>query len=278
MLNETYIWLRLLACLFVSTSLHAGTMALEWGLGETPVLAGTRQIEVALVALPEQPAEARTSAVEGKYDPLVAEAPTEPSVAKAPAPAPRPDTASVRTGHAETRRAHTTERGSLPAREPVLTSSSPRPESREDIQRPPQDPSPSVADITGSGGTPDRNSDHLETADVRLVEPPGKATEVAPEAPDLQSRAEPLYRSNPLPEYPLQARRRHWEGAVWLRVNVSPHGTVTALEVEESSGHRVLDRAAQQSVRRWKFRPARRNGLPVACEVRIPVNFRLERG
>ena len=90
--------------------------------------------------------------------------------------------------------------------------------------------------------------------------------------------AVPNYRSNPLPEYPLLARRKHWEGVVWLLVDVSPEGSVDDLQIEETCGHRLLDRAAVRSVKRWRFSPATRGGLPVSSQVRIPVRFRLEDG
>ena len=88
----------------------------------------------------------------------------------------------------------------------------------------------------------------------------------------------PNYRSNPLPEYPRLARRKHWEGVVWLLVDVSSDGFVDDLQVEETCGHKLLDRAAERTVKRWQFSPATRAGLPVSSQVRIPVRFRLEDG
>jgi len=86
----------------------------------------------------------------------------------------------------------------------------------------------------------------------------------------------PNYSSNPLPEYPAMARQKHWQGVVWLLVDVSVEGLVEDLRIEQSCGHRILDRAARRTVKRWRFTPARRAGLPVASQVRIPVRFRLE--
>jgi protein TonB len=97
---------------------------------------------------------------------------------------------------------------------------------------------------------------------------------VATEQPLVE--ATPNYRSNPLPDYPLLARQRHWQGVVWLLVDVSSEGSVADLKVEQSCGHRVLDRAASRTVRRWQFSPAKRAGLPVSSQVRIPVRFHLE--
>jgi protein TonB len=110
----------------------------------------------------------------------------------------------------------------------------------------------------------------LVTGDVQVIN----------EAPSSASLVEaiPHYRSNPLPEYPRLARRKHWEGVVWLLVDVSAAGSVEDLVVEKTCGHKVLDRAAERTVKRWQFSPATRGGLPVSSQVRIPVRFRLEDG
>jgi protein TonB len=111
----------------------------------------------------------------------------------------------------------------------------------------------------------------LVTGDVQVV---NKATSAS--LPLVE--AIPRYRSNPLPEYPRIARRKHWEGVVWLLVDVSGDGDVEGLEIEKTCGHKVLDRAAERTVKRWQFSPATRGGLPVSSQVRIPVRFRLEEG
>lgn len=63
------------------------------------------------------------------------------------------------------------------------------------------------------------------------------------------------------------------EGRVVLRVLVRPDGTVERVEVVESSGHPVLDRAAADAARSWKFQPATRDGEPIAAWAIIPVRF-----
>jgi protein TonB len=89
------------------------------------------------------------------------------------------------------------------------------------------------------------------------------------------TEARPMYSSNRLPEYPHLARQRHWEGVVWLKATVSSEGRVSALEIDTSSGHNVLDQAARRAVWSWVFQPARRGEVPVAAKVRVPVRFEL---
>jgi len=80
---------------------------------------------------------------------------------------------------------------------------------------------------------------------------------------------------NPAPEYPARARRRGWEGRVLLEVTVDAEGRVAGLRTLESSGYDLLDRAAAEAVRRWRFTPARRLGRQVADTVEVPVRFAL---
>ncbi|HWP66484.1 MAG TPA: energy transducer TonB, partial [Candidatus Limnocylindria bacterium] len=91
--------------------------------------------------------------------------------------------------------------------------------------------------------------------------------------------ARPAYGSNPDPPYPLAARRLGIQGRVLLEVVVDPDGRAATVRVRSSSGHRVLDDAAVDTVRhRWRFIPARRNGVPVQSTVTVPIRFRIEEG
>jgi protein TonB len=86
------------------------------------------------------------------------------------------------------------------------------------------------------------------------------------------------YLRNPPPTYPASARRRGEEGTVTLRVLVSAEGTPERVELERSSGSNALDLAALESVRQWRFAPARRGGAAHEAWVVVPIVFRLEPG
>lgn len=88
--------------------------------------------------------------------------------------------------------------------------------------------------------------------------------------------AAPLYHKNPPPNYPSRARRRHLQGTVLLDVLVSEVGRVETVALHESSGHSLLDKAAQQAVVDWQFEPGSRNGIPVSMRVLVPVRFQLK--
>jgi protein TonB len=83
--------------------------------------------------------------------------------------------------------------------------------------------------------------------------------------------------SNPRPIYPELARRRGQEGLVRLRAYIDAKGNILELIIEQSSGYSLLDEAAVQAVRKWRFRPGTRAGEAVAGSVLIPVDFQLRR-
>jgi protein TonB len=77
------------------------------------------------------------------------------------------------------------------------------------------------------------------------------------------------------PAYPSSAKRLGIQGTALLRVHVLADGRVGEVAVEHSAGHRDLDEAAVDAVRRWRFEPARRGDDAVAMWVRLPVEFKL---
>lgn len=68
---------------------------------------------------------------------------------------------------------------------------------------------------------------------------------------------------NPPPEYPPMALRRRIEGTVGLKILVTAQGTAGQVQVTSSSGSSLLDKAAVETVRKWKFKPARRGDTPI---------------
>ena len=79
-----------------------------------------------------------------------------------------------------------------------------------------------------------------------------------------------------LPVYPAVARQMGAQGPVILRAFVSRDGTVESLRVV-SSAHPLLNGAALDAVRQWRFRPYLLNGAPMEVEAQITVNFTLAR-
>ena len=102
--------------------------------------------------------------------------------------------------------------------------------------------------------------------------PPVEETfEVGP--PQLATLAYDVY---PPPRYPRQALRNGDTGTVVLRVLVDAQGWPKEVEIETSSGHHELDRAARtQVLSKWRFHPATRQGRPIPAYALVPIGFNL---
>lgn len=82
---------------------------------------------------------------------------------------------------------------------------------------------------------------------------------------------------SPPPAYPPQALQQRQQGEVLLRVSIDASGKVSTVEIERSSGHRLLDQAARRQVlRHWRFAPAQHDGHPIAAVGLVPINFRID--
>jgi periplasmic protein TonB len=105
------------------------------------------------------------------------------------------------------------------------------------------------------GGTPSGMGDEVPmriTAEVRQ--------------PKLVNKVEP--------PYPEVARRARIEGVVILEAVITKTGTVEEVKVIRAL-HPVLDQAALNAVKKWKYEPAVLNGRPVKVYFTVTVTFRL---
>ena len=79
-----------------------------------------------------------------------------------------------------------------------------------------------------------------------------------------------------VPEYPAMAKTARVQGTVVLHAIISKNGTIENLQV--ISGHPMLQQAAMDAVRQWRYRPYVLNGEPVEVDTTINVNFELQGG
>ena len=144
-------------------------------------------------------------------------------------------------------------------------------------------PAPLPAGETGDNASGMDDVEQAPSDEARSAEaPPAPVAPVEPVAPPpappaaIADSAVPQPLSSPAPRYPREAQRRGETGTVLLRVHVGPDGKPYSVDLVQGSGSRTLDRAASDAVRRWRFRPAVRDGQAVAGEVQVPVTFDLE--
>jgi TonB family protein len=77
---------------------------------------------------------------------------------------------------------------------------------------------------------------------------------------------------HPTPHYTREARKAKISGEVYLSIVINTKGAVTDAKVTKGLGY-GLDERAVNTVRSWKFEPARRNGTPVTVAVVVEVSF-----
>ena len=90
----------------------------------------------------------------------------------------------------------------------------------------------------------------------------------------VSRRAVPV-QGNPPPRYPARARERAHQGVVVVEALLDREGNVLEVKLLSSSGYILLDREALRTVGTWHFRPALRNGVPIASRVEQPIRFRI---
>ncbi len=105
---------------------------------------------------------------------------------------------------------------------------------------------------------------------------PAQPMNAAPGLPDREPDYQAAYLHNPIPSYPMVARRMGWQGRVVLSVEVLANGSPGQIKVQQSSGHEVLDDAALQAVRGWRFVAARQGGQAVSKWFLVPIPFILK--
>jgi TonB family protein len=104
--------------------------------------------------------------------------------------------------------------------------------------------------------------------------PGGNGDVVEPYGTGVITRPVAVNRTPPV--YPRAAQENNWEGSVLLDAVILPDGTVGDLRVERSSGYGLLDDAALAAVKDWRYRPALKDNAPVACRIKIRIQFKLE--
>ncbi len=186
----------------------------------------------------------------------------------------------------------------LPARRPPRVAKAPPPPSPRDAPPPPpraedappppnQPPSEKPGPVrigvsmssTSVGGTyaaPTGNTLYGKAPD-RAGKPEGGPAPAERYLPPSQvtSLPEPVGCDIPKSEYPEEARRLGIEGEVKLRIVVDERGRVRDVTVLRDPGH-GFGAVAQRSARAYcRFRPARKDGAPVATQIPYTIRFEL---
>lgn len=90
-------------------------------------------------------------------------------------------------------------------------------------------------------------------------------------APSTHLAPKPIYTPDPI--YPPNERNRRTPAAVFVQALVNLDGNVGKVSVKRGISAE-LDESAMQTVRKWKFEPARINDIPIPSTVTVEVSFR----
>ena len=126
-----------------------------------------------------------------------------------------------------------------------------------------------AANIGSSVPSADGTSPFGEGPRVKVVQP------TVPASIHLPSRlveGNLIYKS--VPQYPAIAKASHTEGTVVLQAMISKTGTIEALHV--ISGSPMLQQAAIDAVKTWRYRQYMLNGQAVEVETTVNVIFKLQ--
>ncbi len=77
------------------------------------------------------------------------------------------------------------------------------------------------------------------------------------------------------PDYPDNLRRAGVSGVVVLLVDIDDQGNVVSVAVDRAS-HTDLEKPAMTALKKWRFKPARQDGNPVASKLTIPIKFNIQ--
>jgi protein TonB len=144
---------------------------------------------------------------------------------------------------------------------PAPTPAAPQPAPRTALQ------APSVGYVPGarSDGAAPRGVGSLPDSGAAMPEPP------PPPRPGVTTRSESLKQVQP--EYPSIARVAGQKGVVTVEVSINERGDVVSARA--IAGPPMLRDSATAAARRWKFKPATRDGKPITSTSTISFNFKM---
>lgn len=162
---------------------------------------------------------------------------------------------------------HAPRKPTKPAVKPKAKAAKPAPARPKPILSAPTKASAAVPTAAEHPETPVPSS---PAAAVQAVAGPAK------EAPLILPHVNADYLDNPAPRYPSASRELGEQGKVLLRAMINTSGRVAQITVRKTSGFDRLDRAALDTVKNWRFVPARRGDEVVPAWVVVPISFTLE--
>ena len=127
------------------------------------------------------------------------------------------------------------------------------------------------AGISLSEDQPEANTDSVGAGLGVNSNPP--AAPAAPVAVGGDVKQAKLISSVP-PVYPTLARAQHVSGGVTIDALIDANGRVTTMQV--ISGHTLLQQAAMDALKQWKYQPAMLDGKAAPMHLTVTIQFHLQ--
>lgn len=151
----------------------------------------------------------------------------------------------------------------------VLTNRSATPSIREREVKPVSEISSKIKDPVAEPAVAKNTPEPVKTATAEKAEPKPQPSDEPLNVGSLVAYAT----RQTSPVYPSAARSSRMTGLVKVELTVDENGNVA--EVQNASGPIMLQAAAKDAVRNWKFRPFFRDGQPVKAVGYVSFNFAL---
>lgn len=122
---------------------------------------------------------------------------------------------------------------------------------------------------------------------VKVADKPVNEPDVTPQTASVAAKAgvaetpvlveQPAFVTPPTkPKYPRLSQRRGIEGTAMYEIWLDENGNQIKQNLLSSSGASMLDKAALDAIKQWKFSPRTVNGVSMAHRVQIPIRFKLD--
>jgi TonB family protein len=165
-----------------------------------------------------------------------------------------------------------------PEQKPAETKTEPAPTTitqNQPTQNQPQNQQPAQNEPAAQNPAPQKqdNAPQPEPS-VAKSQPSVQEGDIVELSPDV---VKPEILNRVQPNYPPVARTHKVQGTVILSLLVSERGEVSEVKIlREAGGSSGLNEAAVAAAKKWKFRPAVKDGKRVKVWVTYPVSFKLE--
>lgn len=144
------------------------------------------------------------------------------------------------------------------------------------LDNPPVTSADSSTDLTGTTPTDSfagaGGDDIFRSGPVAIQDPPPVPMPVLTEA-----RYDMRFATSQQPPYPAAQQREEIEGSVTVRVRIGTDGRVLAVESVRATNEAFFASTREWALRKWRFKPATRDGVAVESWRTMSVRFTIDR-